>query len=365
MNVLQVFKGSIHGGVSRHVAELAQGLIDRGHDTRHAGQRLNDHDRYAALEPQWIEAPLDGGPAALFRSITTIDRALGSFRPDIIHAHHRKAALVGRRLAKRYRCPLIFTLHLTGIPTSGPRRWLSDLGDRTLAVSAQAKQWLIDEMRLAPGRIDVVPNGYDPAAFPQATAQDRAAARASLNLTPDQPVVAYVGRLEPPKNEAWLADLTAAAHAAGLHAVALIQGSGPGQATLTARAEQLAVPDAVRFVPYGDPRTVYAAADLFALPSAHEGFSLVCLEAMATGTPVLRTRTAGTEEMIVEHTTGRAVPIDRDAFVAAGVEMLADRPALRRMGDAAAQHARTHLTLDRQVDRTLAVYRAAAGEAAP
>ncbi|MEO0586666.1 MAG: glycosyltransferase, partial [Planctomycetota bacterium] len=88
---------------------------------------------------------------------------------------------------------------------------------------------------------------------------------------------------EPPKNETWLADLTAAARNAGLDAVALIQGSGPGKADLTARAAELDIPDAVRFVPYGDPRTVYAAADLFALPSAHEGFSLVCLEAMATG----------------------------------------------------------------------------------
>ncbi|MEO0586588.1 MAG: glycosyltransferase, partial [Planctomycetota bacterium] len=193
MNVLQVFKGSIHGGVSRHVAELAQGLIDRGHDTRIAGERLNDHDRYAELESRWVQAPLDGGPAALFRSIGTIQRALADFRPDLIHAHHRKAALVGRRLAKRYRCPLVFTLHLTGIPTSGPRRWLSDLGDRTVAVSAQAKRWLVDEMRLPPNRIDVVPNGYAPTAFPQASADDRVAARNTLNLSFDQPAVHDVG----------------------------------------------------------------------------------------------------------------------------------------------------------------------------
>ena len=40
-----------------------------------------------------------------------------------------------------------------------------------------------------------------------------------------------------------------------------------------------------------------------------EGFSLVCAEAMCTGLPVLRTRTAGTRELILEDQTGVSTPI--------------------------------------------------------
>jgi len=105
-----------------------------------------------------------------------------------------------------------------------------------------------------------------------------------------------------------------------------------------------------------DTPAVYAATDLLLLPSAREGFSLVCAEAMSVGVPVLRTRTSGVAETVVENVTGRSVPIDHDAFLNAAVVMLSDREALARMGAAAARHVREHLTFDRQLAETVALY---------
>ena len=113
----------------------------------------------------------------------------------------------------------------------------------------------------------------------------------------------------------------------------------------------------VQLLGHRDPLPIYEAADALLLPSLREGFSLVTAEAMSVGVPVLRTRTSGTGELIVENVTGRSTPIEHDAFVAAAIEFLADPIKLREMGAAGAKHVREHLTFDLQFDRTMAMYR--------
>ena len=143
----------------------------------------------------------------------------------------------------------------------------------------------------------------------------------------------------------------------------VIVGEGPHEAALRAAVAAAGLGGRVALLAgRRDPVPVYHAADALLLPSGREGFSLVCGEAMACGVGVLRTRTAGTTETVVEGVTGRSTPIDRVAFTAAAAGFLADRDALRRMGTAAAAHARAHLTFDRQLRETVALYRRLAAD---
>jgi glycosyltransferase involved in cell wall biosynthesis len=78
---------------------------------------------------------------------------------------------------------------------------------------------------------------------------------------------------------------------------------------------------------------LYQGASLFLLPSDEEGWGLVLVEAMASGLPVVATRTAGAADVVREGETGHLVPIgDSEALAARAVD-LHDRPELaRRMG---------------------------------
>ena len=83
----------------------------------------------------------------------------------------------------------------------------------------------------------------------------------------------------------------------------------------------------------------YAAADILVLPSRHDAFGLVAVEAMASGTPVLVTDGCGVAELVDEE-VGLVVPAGSAAALRDGlVALLSDKEALRARGRAAAARA--------------------------
>ena len=345
LRVLHLTAGSDAGGLSRYILDLGTAMAAEGHAATVAGQRGAWHELFGRSPLPWVDAPLKGGPVALWRAARLLAQHLADHPVDVLHAHYRRAALVGRLVQRWHPVPMLYTLHLSDIPLGFPRRHLSDFGDHAHAASADAAAWLTGVAGVPAGRVTVIPHGVDPVRFPVTT--NRPAARAALGLAADDRVAAYVGRLDHPKNVDWLLDVVAAVPRLRL----VVAGEGPHAAMLQGRDR------VTLLVGRRDPVPVYHAADLLLLPSGREGFSLVTAEAMSCGVPVLRTRTAGTTETIVEGVTGRATPIDRRAFVAAAVELLSTPTRLAEMGLAAADHARRHLSFARQVADTVALYR--------
>ena len=196
--------------------------------------------------------------------------------------------------------------------------------------------------------VTIIPHGVSAAAWTDDAAA-RSEARRSMHLSYDQPVAAFVGRLEPQKNPLWLVDVAAATAALDPPPRVVVMGGGPLEDAMRQAAAERGVSQRLTFLPYSDPLRVYRAMDLLLLPSQHEGFALVAAEAMMVGRPVLRTDTAGGAEQVVNDDVGRLTPVDRDAFVAAAAELLARPGRLAAMGRAAHAHASANLTLERQV----------------
>ncbi len=357
ISVLHLTAGSEAGGISRYLFNLCRAMHDGGHHVVVAGQRGAWQNLFDDAPWTWIDVPLQRGVLALRRSAAHLSEVLSRHRVDVVHAHYRKSALVGRSVARRGSLPLLFTLHLTGIPMRGPVRWFSEFGDHAHAPSQMARQWLIDEARVDPQRVTVIPHGVAPQDFPVADADQQRIARTTLGLPLDGVVAAFVGRFDEPKNEGWMLDLAAASRRSLPSLRVVLMGEGPHEQGLRRRIRSEGLCDRVDLLPFGDPLPLYHACDAVLLPSSQEGFSLVNSEAMCAGRPVLRTRTAGMQEHIVEDVTGRSVPIDRDAFIEGSMRFLRDREALCRMGSAAASHVRKHLTFEQQLGETLALYR--------
>src|SRR6185312_4107170 len=105
-------------------------------------------------------------------------------------------------------------------------------------------------------------------------------------------------------------------------------------------------------------QSLYQQADLLILPSIwQESYGLPVAEAMASGVPVLATRSGGVPELIEDGVSGRLVPrFDADALTNAMRGMLADPDRLRAMGQAARIRAERLLTWERSALRLEQVY---------
>jgi len=356
LRILHLTAGSDLGGVSRYLRDLCEAMHAQGHHVTIAGERGKWSQLFDSEPWPWLDISLKGGYLKLRRAASQLVDHLCDHPVDLLHVHYRKAAIVGRWLARRFRLPMLFTLHVTGIPMRGIWRWLSDFGDHTHAPSQMAQQWLIDVARVDSNRITIIPHGIVANKFPVADAAQKLAARRALGLPANGIVAAFVGRYEAPKNEGWVINLAAASRQRLPDLYVVMIGQGPNESVLHRRVQSEGLTDRVVILPYGDPMPVYGAADAVLLPSSREGFSLVTTEAMSTGRPVLRTRTAGTAEHIIENVTGRSVPISLDAFLEGAMDFLSNSAALSRMGLAAAKHVRQNMEYELQLERTLSLY---------
>jgi glycosyltransferase involved in cell wall biosynthesis len=129
----------------------------------------------------------------------------------------------------------------------------------------------------------------------------------------DRLTLIYVGRLSGEKGVADLLEATRIIrNRLPDRAVRLrIVGDGPQSVELQLLASRLGLNDAVEFIgglSFGPQLfELYAAADIFVLPSYTEGLPGVLLEAMALGVPVVATRVGGIPQLIVEGQNGLLV----------------------------------------------------------
>jgi UDP-glucose:(heptosyl)LPS alpha-1,3-glucosyltransferase len=228
---------------------------------------------------------------------------------------------------------------------------------RVIAVSHGTARELHEHYRVPMERIAVVPNGVDHARFtPAATPADKAGLRDSLGLPRDACLALFVGGDWERKGVRDAVD--AIARLADTHLVVVGRGDA---AALLAHAARAGAGGRVHVVPPNPtPERYYAACDLFLFPSRYEAFSLVTLEAAASGLPLVCHRINGTEELVTDGGNGWLVPFGAEAL-REKVMCLRDDTALRtRMGAAALESSRRY-AWDRVAGDYGAVLAAAAG----
>jgi glycosyltransferase involved in cell wall biosynthesis len=151
-------------------------------------------------------------------------------------------------------------------------------------------------------RVARLPGGVDLDRF--RPAEDRQAAKADLRLPSRGPLLLTVRNLEPRMGLDHLLHAMKEMEKQGRELNLLIGGEGPLKGELQELAERLGLGTSVRFEGYiPDERLpiYYQAADFFILPTkALEGFGLVAVEALASGTPVLGTPVGAIPEILGE-----------------------------------------------------------------
>jgi UDP-glucose:(heptosyl)LPS alpha-1,3-glucosyltransferase len=170
-------------------------------------------------------------------------------------------------------------------------------------------------------KIAVAYNGVDLAAHsPDNRPKWRAGTRSSLGIQDKNRVILFVGSGFGRKGlDTLIKALPAVVRGCGEKIVLLVVGKGDRRA-YASLANEIGVGENVRFLGT-DPAIsrYYAASDLFVLPTQYDPFSNACLEAMASGLPVITTSNNGVAEIIDEGREGMIIPSATD------YTMLSDR----------------------------------------
>jgi glycosyltransferase involved in cell wall biosynthesis len=348
------------GGVFNHVVRLSTALAERGHEVAICGPLTERQNELGAelipLEMTRRVAPFGGLAAA-----TKLARIVRKFRPDLIHAHGAKGGAVARlaRLASPS-TPLVFTPHHYAFDNrfahtsqrAGHRlveRSLARLATRVLCV-CEAERRLASQIGPA-DRTRTVHNGIAPV-------QRNGTHPAVTELRSEGPVICTVAELRESKGIPTLVQAMARVLESHPTARLAIAGDGEQREAIEEAAAELGIEHAVRLLgATRGPAGVLAESSIFVNPAHAEGFPHTILEAMSMGLPIVATDVGGTAEAIADGATGVLVPPGDSTALATALAGLLARPDFAAsLGRQAKRRFAQRFTLDRMVEKTLAVY---------
>ncbi|GAA3723067.1 hypothetical protein GCM10022268_34080 [Sphingomonas cynarae] len=337
-------------GVGAHMLTLAEGL--RG-----------DHDIVIAATPASGLLPRARARGLTVKAIdpgdvADLSRWFARTRPDIVHVHagigwegHASAQAAhdaGARVVRTEHLPYLLT---DADQRAAHRAGLSHV-DRLIAVSGAVAD---SHARAEFGnRLVTILNGVVP---PTAPTKPRATLR-RYGALDDGPVLLMAARFAEQKDHRLILDAMPAIRAVHPRVTLLLAGEGPLHWTIARQIAARGLAGSVRMLGQRDDLPdLMGAADLLVLPSRFEGLSLVALEAMAAGLPVVASDAPGNAGMLDHGRSGWLAPAgDAAAFAATVIDALSDRDRLRTVAATASDDQRTHYDADRMIRDTAAIY---------
>jgi glycogen synthase len=340
----------IGGGAGNASSNIARVLVQRGQDvlvlTSHWGDLPFEETRDAVkvIRLSTLRRKMDRSNAleqisfifsASFRTFGLIRQ----FKPDITLAFFGlPSGAVALLLKWFYRIPYVVSLRGGDVPGFRPYdfRMYHKLAAPFLrliwknAFSIIANSNGLRDLALAFDahyEIPVIPNGVDTSQF------------TASNRDWSSPHILSVGRVVYQKG--FDLGMRALSQLKDFRWTWTIAGDGPQMATLKTMAEEYGINDRIHFAGWLSSEKLkeqYAAANVFLFPSRHEGMPNAVLEAMASGLPVVATKIAGNEELVVDGETGRLVPTeDVESLQESLKPLLVDAQMREQMGCAARQ----------------------------
>lgn len=190
---------------------------------------------------------------------------------------------------------------------------------------------------LGSDRVHFLPNGVHPEQF-VATDALRMRAREELGFAPDSFIYGCISRLDPQKNQLLLIESFTQVAQQNPKAGLIICGpmtNADYAAKLEAASQASGVADRIRILPPVTPDTEehrgrFAALDCFVLPSRHEPFGIVVLEAWASGKPVIASDVGGLQRLVTDQKTGLKIESGQAEALTAAMNQIANEPELRR-----------------------------------
>ncbi|HEY1587974.1 MAG TPA: glycosyltransferase family 4 protein [Polyangia bacterium] len=344
------------GPGQRLVDELAEVGVHALHHTGLPSDELAPRSQLerARLVSHWVRS--------FFRMSRELEAILRRAGCDLVFASRPFSWVVGGRIGTRLGLPVVWragTLFNHAVQPAWLRLCAHLWPPRGIVCTSHAVKDALARHVSAP--MFVLHNGVDTRRFSPRV--DRAAARASLGLDGEAPVVAMAARLSPEKGISFLIDACRVLRAEVPGVRVLVAGDGQWRGRFDHACREAGLDETVRRLAFvRDVERIYAASDVVVSTSETEGCPNTLLEAMAMARPVVATAVDGTTEILRGGLSGILVWQGSPAAFAREVAELLRAPERRReLGEAALATVRQRFALDVQIARLAGILHDAAG----
>ncbi|MDH6257904.1 glycosyltransferase family 4 protein [Bradyrhizobium sp. BR13661] len=352
------------GGIFRHILDLANGQVDRGHHVGILADSLTGGERaekaLAELAPR---LKLGVHRLAIRREPSPDDflvwlrmqRLIGRLKPDVMHGHGAKAGAFVRMRRRSNDSIRIYTPHggslhyplhtLKGEFYARLERTLMGSTDLFLFESAFARDTYQRIVGTPKGVVHCVFNGVTPEEFEPVIIAD------------DATDLAYVGEFRHIKGADLLVDAVARLHESGKKVTLTLGGDGEETATLKAQVERLGLTRAIRFIGHVKARYGFSKGRLLVVPSRGDSMPYVVIEAGAAGIPMIAARVGGIPEIFGSESPALFTASNAEAMAEAIAAALDNPQGTAQRASALRERISAHFSQQAMVDGVLAGYR--------
>ena len=299
-------------------------------------------------------------------AILTLRQFIQETKIDLVHSQLSKdiaTVVPALKLCSRY-VPLVLSRRMgSGISKKDLlHRFTYARVSRVLAISSVIRENVAQTTPISSEKIVTVHHGIDLERF-SPDRENRSALRRNLGITEDTIVIGFVGRFSRGKGHEEF--LNAAAILAPQHpnlqwvvVGKASRGEESYESEIREMARSLELGDRILFTGFRtDIPEIMSVFDVFAFPSHAEAFGAVLVEAMASGLPVVASKSDGVLDIVIEGKTGILVPPKNATALANGLKHLAAHPETRReMGQAGRARAEKFFSRDTLATKLQQVY---------
>ena len=285
MKILMALMGLNIGGAETHVLELSKELCRMGHEIVVASAGGVFVKELEDSGVRHIYVPLNTkSPVAVIKSYFSLKKLIQNEDFDVVHAHARIPAFILGFLQRKMHFRFVTTAHLN-FRVNPLFRLFSNWGDRTLAVSEDIKEYLIQEYNVPEEHISLTINGIDSQKF--SSEVDFSHILNEFSLHPEKRHIVYISRIDNDRSlpAFQLADIASELYRFAPDTEIIIVGGGNDIERLREKCAAVNAAIGENYITLTGARTdinaFIAASDIFV------GVSRSALEAMSAAKPVI------------------------------------------------------------------------------
>jgi L-malate glycosyltransferase len=333
---------------------LLKGLYERGHAAELVatkGSSLSHRALKANVCVHLVRRGILQLPAT-----AKIWSTLRSGRIDLVHANEAHAVTAAWLARVSSKVPFVISRRV-GYPLG--KSAIAQSRYRSASCIIANSQWVASQAVASGALQEKLRVVYEGVQIPKPiTLEARLLARHRWGIADHTPLLGCVGVLLPDKGQEWLIRALAELRKEFPEARLLLAGNGPMRGELEALAKSLRLDDAVIFAGFvKDVENVYAALDVFLLPSFFEALNNSLLAAMAHGVPSIAFRRGALAEIIEDGKSGLIVSGPEVGEICeTAAHILRDSNFARGLAEAGRTRVAEKFSADHMVEQTAEIY---------